>query len=141
MYHVPAGSHPDAPALHVLREILVAAPSGRLQLEFVETGLATEVGPGTSDALRLAEPGVLEVAAQLPTDGDAREILGRMTEMVEGIATAPIEEREVDLARARLLKKMQAEFSDTAKLGPALSEWIALGTGARSSCTGTRSSR
>jgi len=127
MYHVPAGSHADAPTLEILRDLLVGAPSGRLTRELVETGLATEVGPGTSDALQLAEPGVLEVVARLAPGCDPRDLLPRMTRILEELAAGDIEPREVELARARRIKRIRADFLDPATFGPALSEWIALG--------------
>ena len=62
VYHVPAGFHPDIPAIVLLREILTARSASRLDRALVRTGLATNV-QGKDDSLILAEPGVLEIIA------------------------------------------------------------------------------
>ena len=40
MYRVPAGGHPDYPAIDVLTQVLGDAPSGRLHRMLVQKGLA-----------------------------------------------------------------------------------------------------
>src|SRR4029434_1873957 len=43
VYHIPAGSHEDFPALQMLTSILDNQPSGRLYKALVETKLASSV--------------------------------------------------------------------------------------------------
>src|SRR5207244_3482038 len=56
IYHIPAGSHPDFPALSVLGRVLADEPSGRLYKALVDTKLAARIG---AFAWQLREPGVL----------------------------------------------------------------------------------
>jgi zinc protease len=127
LYHTPSGSHPDAPALLLLHNILTSAPSGRLHEALVSGGLATRVDIGDPDHLLLAEPGVMEIIAECGGGQDPEELLDEMTRTVEELGEARIDEREVKLARARVLKKLGPIVADSGKLGIYLSEWIAQG--------------
>lgn len=127
MYHVPAGTHPDLPALEVLREIMVGGPAGRLSRAMGENGLAAGVDAGWSDALQLAKPGVLELSAKFTTESAPDAVIARMVEVVEGAAARGFADREVELARSRLLRQMRFLVADTPRFAVELSEWIALG--------------
>ena len=54
LYHIPAGAHPEYPAVHVLASILGSEPSGRLYKALVETKKAASV---SASARGTARPG------------------------------------------------------------------------------------
>jgi zinc protease len=126
MYHVPAGSHPDSPAILLLREILAAKPAGRLDRSLVKTGVATTVR-GNDDALILAEPGVMEIIAEAGADRDARSLVDRVADTVEAVGREGVTEEELKRARARRLRTLRQITSDSGRLATELSEWVALG--------------
>ncbi len=127
VYHAPAGPHPDAAALSVLHNILTSSPSGRLHRALVEPGLASAVDKGDPDLLLLAEPGVFEVIVQGAPGQDIHELGRELSRLVEGVGDGPITDREVELAKARLMKKMRPAMNDAGNLGIYLSNWVALG--------------
>lgn len=126
MYHVPALPHPDAAALQILADILVDEPSGRLYTALVETGLASSVSCDES-VLTLAEPGILGLTARAGQDQDARGVLSRMTEVVEGMPASGVTAREVERAKGRRLKAIRRTTANTRQLADELTEWVALG--------------
>lgn len=126
LYHVPAGTHPDAAALQVLRDILVSEPSGRLYKALVKTGMATTLR-GDGDLLFLAEPGVMEIMAEARLDRDIQKVQTRMIEVVEGLARDGVSQEEVERVKGRRLKNIRRATADTRQLAIDLTEWIALG--------------
>ncbi len=126
LYHTAAGADPDVPALDILYDILTAEPWGRLHEALVDSGLASSIS-GDTDAMGLAEPGVMEIIAKVPDTRDPRQVLEQMAQLVEGTAAAGISERAVERAKARRLKKLRRLMTDTSKFAVELSEWIALG--------------
>jgi zinc protease len=127
VYHVPTGTHPDAAALSVLHNILTSSPSGRLHRALVEPGLASAVDKGDPDLMLLTEPGVFEVIVQGAPGQDIHELEGELSRLVEGVGLEPVTDREVELAKARLMKKMRPVMNDAGDLGIYLSNWVALG--------------
>ena len=72
VYHIPAGRHPDYPAVEVLNDLLTEKPAGRLYKSMVESKKASSV-EGWS--LTLHDPGAIIFWARVPdTDSmdDAR---------------------------------------------------------------------
>jgi len=124
LYHMPSGSHPDYPAVQVVEGILTDQPSGRLYKALVEQGLATSV---RGSAYAFAEPGVLELIAQVRLDNDPREVLNRMQDVVEGLASTGITDQEVDRIKTQLLKNIKLSMNDSRRIGIRMSESIALG--------------
>ena len=64
LYHVPAGTHPEYPAVQVLASILGSEPSGRLYKALVETKKATSV---SAQPMALHDPGMIEIMAEVNT--------------------------------------------------------------------------
>ena len=127
VYHVPAGAHPDAAALIVLHNILTDSPSGRLYRDLVEPGLASAVDKGDPDLMLLAEPGVFEIIIQGAPGQDINELGGELSRLVESAGLEPVTDREVELAKARLMKKMRPVMNDAGGLGTHLANWVAMG--------------
>ncbi len=124
VYHLPAALHPEFPAVQILEEILTTEPSGRLYKALVEPGLASNV---YGSAYAWAEPGVMEIMAEVRLDKDPRVVLEKMQEVVEGIADANITDEEVERIKTRKLKYIKLALGNSGRIGVSLSEWAALG--------------
>ena len=124
MYHVPAGSDPQYPAIDVLVQVLGDVPSGRLHRALVQKGLAA----ATWGAERgLHDPGFAYFGAQLAGDGDVGPAREAVISVVEGVAKQPVTEEEVERARTRLLNDFDNVSRDSGQLVRALAEYSALG--------------
>jgi len=124
VYHIPAGSHPDYPAVSILEDVLTSQPSGRLYKALVETGKAASVGGA---AFSWAEPGIVQIMAQVRLDQDARAVLDVMTRIVETVGAGEISDEEVERSRTRMLKNIKMALTDSGRIGIQLSEFAALG--------------
>ncbi len=124
IYHVPAGSHEDAVPVQILEDILTSKPAGHLYKALVEPGLASSV---RGSAYAWAEPGVLEIQAEVRLEQDPREVLTKMIEVVESIATSGITDQEVERIKTRRLKNIKLALANSGRIGVQLSEWAALG--------------
>jgi zinc protease len=124
MYHVPAGSDPQYPAIDVLVQILGDVPAGRLHRALVQKGLAAT----TWGAERgLHDPGYAYFGAQLAREGDLGPARDALISVVEGVAKEPVTEEEVELARTRLLNDFEKVERDSRQLVSVLAEYSALG--------------
>jgi zinc protease len=123
-YHVPAGSHPDFPALQILAQILTDAPTGRLYKELVETGKAAAVFPA---GLQLQEPGMFGVAAQVREEKSLDEVLAKTLEIIENPGARPITDEEVERARGRFVKNIELTMNNSETIGLMLSDWMGMG--------------
>ncbi|HEX7055196.1 MAG TPA: pitrilysin family protein [Burkholderiales bacterium] len=124
LYHVPAGSHPEYPAIDVLVQVLGDVPAGRLHRALVQKGLAA----ATWGAERgLHDPGYVYFGAQLAGDGDVGAAREALISVVEGVAKAPVSDEEVERARIRLLNDFENVARDSRRLVSALAEFSALG--------------
>jgi zinc protease len=124
VYHIPAGSHAEFPAVEVLQEILTSQPSGRLYRQLVIPGLATNV---SGSAFAWAEPGVLELRAQVATEKKPQRVLDTMIETVERFAADAATDEEVERAKTSLLKEIKLALTNSSAIGIRLSEFIAQG--------------
>jgi zinc protease len=124
VYHIPAALHPDTAALDVLSEVLGASQTGRLYKALVDNKKA--VAAGAEDPSR-HDPSVLLAFAQLKPDqslDDAQQIL---LKTVEGLASEPPSQEEVDRAKARILKQYELELTNTERIGLVMSEYASWG--------------
>jgi zinc protease len=123
-YHIPAGPHPDQPALEILALVLGDAPSGRLHRALVETGMAASVN---ASADRFRDPGLFSARAEVregkPLEDVERELI-RVTENAGSQAPAV---EEVDRARAKLLNRWEGAIRNSTRAAIGLSEWAAMG--------------
>ena len=123
-YHVPSSAHPDAAALALLGQVLVAAPSGRLHKALVETKLATSLD---GDAVSSLEPGYRIFGAVVPTEVPIEKTEAAMLGVLEDLAKAPVTDEEVARARQNLMKNIELSANDTAALTVGLTESMAAG--------------
>jgi len=123
-YHIPAGSHPDFPAVAVLARVLGDNPSGRLFKALVDEKLAA----GTNAfAYQLREPGLLVAMARLRADQTTDATVAAMAAVFDRSATMPVTGEEVDRAKTILLKEIALELNNSESIGYALTEWAAMG--------------
>ncbi len=124
IYHVPAGSHIDFPAVEVAGFILGDDPSGRLYKALVETKLATSVYAGP---WQLHDPGVLVAGAEVRKEQSLPEVRDRLLKVVEEFGENPPSVEEVERARQNLLTDWDTAMRDSEWAAINLSEWSALG--------------
>lgn len=124
LYHTPAGSHPDATAATILGQVLGARPSGRLYKALVEGNLAAAV---TVLPFGMAERGQFLIVATLKEGQDPNAALKRLEEVVEGFATNPVTDEEVERARAAELSQIKIAMTDSNRIGVDLTESASLG--------------
>ncbi len=123
VYHVPAGAHPDYPALELLEDVLTTAPSGRVYKALVESKKASSVN---GSIYPRHDPGTLELTAKAEAKGidAARDAL---VETLEQLSKAPVTQAEVDRAKTRFKKFLEQELNSSDEFAIGLSEWAAAG--------------
>jgi len=123
-YHVPAGSHADAPAVEILAEVLGDTPSGRLHKALVEAKKATSV---SSFFLNLKEPGFLLLRAEVRQDQSLDDARLTMLQTIDGAVKTPPSKEEVERARAKIVKNIELTMNSADRVGLQMSEWIGAG--------------
>jgi zinc protease len=124
LYRVPAGHHPDYPAIDVLTQILGEVPSGRLHRAVVQKGLASYVW-GAERGLH--DPGFVYFGGALPRDGKVEATRDAILSVVENVKKEPVRPEEVERARTSLLNDFEKAQLDTGAFVRALSEFAAIG--------------
>ncbi|HZS36122.1 MAG TPA: pitrilysin family protein [Polyangia bacterium] len=124
MYHGVAGADEDYVAEQALVDVLINQPSGRLYKALVDTGLAAKV---RGDAYPWAEPGVLQVYADVRADKPLDVVRDKMVQIVESLGSAKIGEDEVNRYKSRALREIELGLTDPERIGVELSEWAAMG--------------
>jgi zinc protease len=124
LYHVSAAAEADFPAVEAISQILTDEPSGRLYVALVKAGLATSV---STTLLPLHDPGVLELSATVPAGKSIDVVRDKMIAIVESFAKSKITAEEVSRFQGKSKARFKRSFRDTARLGVALSEYIAAG--------------
>jgi zinc protease len=123
-YHVPAGAHPDFPAVDLLADILTNEPSGRLYKAVVETKMATSVG---GFAFELRDPGYAYFTADVLKEKSLDDVMNTMTSVMDNLKSNPITQAEVDRAKNKSLKFFEQTYNNSERVGLTLSEYIAKG--------------
>ena len=123
-YHIPAGGHPDYPAVDVLTTIMASEPSGRLYENLVQRRLAAGVF-GSSFALH--DPGIILFGAQAAPGTDGTTMLQNLIETIESSIEKPFTAEEVERARQEMLRQREIQVADSQSLAIQLSEWAAQG--------------
>ena len=124
LYRVPAGSHPDYPALEVLVHALGTAPAGRLHRALVQKGLASAAWGGER---AMHDPGFAYFGASVGKDGSIEAARDALLATLEGVARDPIRADEVARARTALQKDFEKAQAETASLVRWLAEFSAIG--------------
>ena len=124
MYHVAPGAHPDITALDMLAVILADTPGGRLERSLVDTRKAAWQG---SFFTSMKDPGVIQFSAGTSKDRPIEPVRDALIATVEGVATHPVTDEEIERARVRLRNAYEKTLNDPAAYGVALSGAIAKG--------------
>ena len=111
IYHIPAGSHAEFPAMRILAEVLDSEPSGRLYKALVETKKASSV---SAFAHAYHDPGTLEIMAEVNTKDRAtlEQVRDIMFSVLQDVARSGVTLEEVDRARQSLLKNYELAAQD-----------------------------
>jgi zinc protease len=124
MYHIPPGTHADYPALDIFTQILANVPAGRLHKALIETGKAASVF-GYERQQR--EAGAAFFGASVRQDAPIEAAREALLTTIEGVATQPITDAEVERARTSLLGEIEKAALNSRSLAITLSEFVALG--------------
>ena len=124
LYRVPAGHHPDYPAIDVLVQILGETPSGRLHRTLVQKGLASYAWGAERG---LYDPGLVYFGAGLPKEGKLDAAREALLGVVERLKQEPVRPEEVERARTALLNDFEKTQLETGAFVRALSEFGAIG--------------
>ncbi len=126
IFHIPAGSHVEFPAVELLADILDSEPSGRLYKALVETKKASDV---TAFPHAYHDPGALEIMAEVNTKD--RSVLEKVRDaalsVLEEVARSGVTQEEVDRARQARRKAFELAAQDPNRIAIELSEWAAQG--------------
>ena len=126
LYHVPAASHAEYPAVEILASILESEPSGRLYKALVESKIATRV---SVDPPPIHDPGTIEIVASVNTKDPAalEKVRDVMLSVLGDVARSGVTQEEVARARQKILKNRELAAADPNRLAVELSEWGAQG--------------
>ena len=124
LYRVPAGSHPDYPAIDILVHVLGDIPTGRLHRAIVQKSLASLVWGGERG---LHDPGFMYFGASLSNAADVDKARELLLQTVESVKTEKVRADEVERARTALLNDIEKTETETAALVRSLSEFHAIG--------------
>ena len=116
-YHAPAGPDPDYPAMELIALIVGDSPAGRAHKRLVEPGLASAV---YSEALAMAEPGVILFGAQFSSGQDPARGAQDLIQVVEGLGNEPVTDEEFKRAQTKWLKNWEQQYSNPETIGVAL---------------------
>jgi len=124
VYHVPAGSDPDFPAIDVLVGILTDTPSGRLYKALIDSKKASHV---MGFDQQLNEPGTLIVGAVLNQQQSLDDVRKTILDTIAEVAKEPPSKDEVERAKAHQLKDIELQMRNSEQIGLVISEWAAIG--------------
>jgi zinc protease len=126
LFHVPAASHAEFPAVQILADILDADPSGRLYKALVETRMASSV---RAEPAARHDPGSLEIIAEVNTRDPAtlEKVRDTMLGVLAELSRSGVTQAEVDRGRQKLIKDRELAAADPNRIAIELSEWAAQG--------------
>lgn len=124
MYHIPAASHPDEPAVEVLAGVIGDMPSGRLYKALVDNKKAVQA---VAQTLTLHDPGVIVSFALLRQEQSLDDARQGLLEVIENFSKEPPSQEEVNRVKTRLLKQIDLAMANSQQIALALSEAISAG--------------
>ena len=124
MYHMPAGPHPDYPALQMLASVLTDPPSGRLYKALVETKKASRAG---ASAYGFHDPGLFDVYVEVRKENSLDEASSIMSKTIDDVIAKGVTEEEVKRAKQSFLNARRRAAQSTSELAVTLSEWVGMG--------------
>jgi len=124
LYRVPAGSHPDFPAIDMLAYVIGDSPSGRLHRALVQKNLASAVW---GSAREMHDPGYAYFGASLAKEASIERAREALLGVLERLDAEPIQAEEVERARTSLLNGFEKAQLNTSTLVWMLPEYQAMG--------------
>jgi zinc protease len=124
LYHIPAATHPDAPAVRVLAGVLGDMPSGRLYKSLVDNKKAVQAN---MMSLLMRDPGALISIAVVRQEQSLDDARDGMLKVVEDLVAEPPTKEEVERVKTRLLKQIDLQMTNTQSIALGLSEVISAG--------------
>jgi zinc protease len=121
VYHIPAALHPDLAALEVMAQVLGAPQTGRLYKALVDNKKAVAAGMSAGG---MHDPGFAFAFAQLKPDQSIDEAQQILLKTVEGLASEPPPQEEVDRAKARILKNIELALTNSQSIGMMLGSYV-----------------
>jgi len=123
-YHIPAGSHPDYPAIEVLTSILGMEPSGRLYKAMVDSKKASSTG---SFAFQWKEPGLLLTYAEVLKENSLDDAKSTMLKTLDDVANIAFTKDEIERAKNEIIKQIELGFNSSENIGLQISEFVGMG--------------
>lgn len=123
-YHIPAGAHPDYPAVNILADVLTNEPSGRLYKALVESKKASSV---YGFAWALKDPGYAYFAAEVLKDKSLDDATKTMLDVFDNLKNNPVTKEETERAKNKFLNFFEQTYNNSDRVGLTLSEYIAKG--------------
>jgi zinc protease len=124
VYHTPATTQADLPALEVLSDVLGDTPSGRLYKALVETKKAVNVGASEQ---WMHDPGYLYSIVVLRPEQNIDEARDIALKTLTAVSQEPPTQEEVDHAKTRFSKQIDLLLTNSQMVGLYLSEAMAAG--------------
>lgn len=122
-YHMPASAHPDHAPLSLLASILSEDKIGRLEKNLVETGIATSTSASADDS---HDPGLFSFMAQ-PAEGKLADTESTLLGVADTLGDTPFTQEELDRAKVRFKRSIDAALASAASMAQALSSATAEG--------------
>jgi zinc protease len=124
VYHIPAGTHEEFPAVEIASMILGEQPAGRLYKALVEPGKAAAVGAGT---LQTMDPGVMLTFAAVRLEKPMDDVQTGMLAVLDELKAKPFTDEEVNRAKTQFSKNFELMMNDSENVSLNLSEWQSMG--------------
>ena len=124
MYHTPAATHADYPAVAILRQLLVDQPAGRLYKALVEPKIVSYLW---ASARGLREDGYLYIGADVRKENDLEAAQTALVAALEDLKKNPPTQEEVERAKTSILKNWDLAYNNADRIGLYMSEYIAQG--------------
>lgn len=126
VFHIPAGPHPDFPALQILAEVLDSRPSGRLYKALIESGKASSVWAYAEAA---HDPGLFEINAEVNTKDPAEleNVRDVILEQIAEVAEKGVTAEEVERAQRSYAKNFEMSLTNPNQLAIQLSNYASQG--------------
>jgi zinc protease len=123
VYHIPAASHTDFPAVQVLNTVLGDEPNGRLYKALVEPKIATGV---QAFAFNWHDPSLIILGVQSET-AKTEAARDKLIETLESLDKSPVTKEEVDRAIRQLVQARERQLANSQSFAIGLSDWAGCG--------------
>jgi zinc protease len=123
-YHTVAAFDEKYPATQAIAFLLTDQPNGRLYKALVTTGMASSVFGGSQP---MAEPGWIQLAAEVPEGKPLEPVRDKMIEIIEGLAKDTPTAEEIEHFKVRSAKNLELAFTEPQAITSLLTSGVAAG--------------